>query len=122
MFKKWPDINIQGATGTGAGTGTPTTRIASLNKAFGSPSTLFNNMNNSQRGIVRKPVKKSAKSTNDEQDLKKWIVSSSTAVGAQKVFKVGKDRRKFLHDLCDQLSLDTPGLQLDHHSDNNSTG
>ena len=50
----------------------------------------------------------------DKTDLDEWIKFAT--IGDQKKFKVGKDRRKKLHDLCDSLQRQHPGLVLTHNS------
>ena len=55
-------------------------------------------------------------SPDDEQKLRDWL--STAAVGAQKVFKVGKERRKYLHRLCEfTIPAECPGLVLDTYSE-----
>ena len=60
----------------------------------------------------------------DRRRLLDWM--SAAAAGSSIVFKVGKDRRKRLHRLCDKLSqssiLRSRGLVLDHLSNGQSRG
>lgn len=63
------------------------------------------------------PLVSSNKSKNiydDKVELEEWIATAS--VGDRKEFKVGKDRRKKLHDLCDAMQKRQPGLRLTHGS------
>ena len=68
--------------------------------------------------ITRTPraVKRHIKSTDDEKVLCDWINSTSTSIGSQKVLKLRKERRLYIHKLCDQLESENPGLRLEHHS------
>ena len=58
-------------------------------------------------------------SLQDEQELRTWL--STALVGHVKEFRVGKDRRQRLHDLCDDLNeqLRSRGQLLDHASEVN---
>jgi hypothetical protein len=51
----------------------------------------------------------------DEEKLLAWITAGAQ-VGDTMDFKVGKARRKQLHDACDALQRELPGLRLDHSS------
>jgi ERCC4-type nuclease len=61
------------------------------------------------------PARKTKHSDDDERELRQWIASA--AVGSQKVWKIGKDRRKYLHRLCDLMMDEIHGLHLEHHSE-----
>ena len=50
----------------------------------------------------------------DKAELEQWVARSE--VGNRYDFKVGKDRRKHLHRLCDTLQENYPGLLLTHSS------
>jgi len=56
----------------------------------------------------------------DRSQLEQWIATAR--VGERKEFKVGKDRRKRLHDCCDDLQKARPGLLLTHGSSGQSRG
>jgi len=59
-----------------------------------------------------------ATSARDEQELRDWL--RTAAVGHVKEFNVGKDRRRRLHDFCDELNrtvLRGGGTKLAHESD-----
>ena len=50
----------------------------------------------------------------DEEKLRDWVLSAKLNETID--FKVGKTRRKHLHDLCDALEREFPGLRLHHSS------
>jgi len=66
--------------------------------------------------VPRSRGKASASSQKDEQELRDWVRTAS--VGQQKEFVVGKARRKYLHDLCDDLNIGLGNRQLTHSSTN----
>jgi hypothetical protein len=73
----------------------------------------------SHRGTSK--VKHSGLSENSKKDfieLRAWVLTA--AIGNQNVFKVGKDRRRALHDECDMLNSDLAksGRSLRHESSN----
>lgn len=68
-------------------------------------------------GVVRSPTRTvGTNSRSDEQELRQWVETAH--VGRQKVFQVGKQRRKHLHGVCDDLNqtLRGVGLRLKHES------
>lgn len=130
IFKKWPDIKNRTSSSTPT---TSTWNIGAVNLAaidpFYSPTGIQSvaSIQNHQNNIVthsasltvepnRPPKRKVEKSLEDEQELNKWIASSP--IGSQKVFKVSKERRMYLHQLCDYLNNTNKGLALDHQSTN----
>jgi len=102
MRQKWPDIKESVQADDVFGGGDDAYTFGPVQSFVGSQ--------------VRSSAKqKSEKSGDDGQELRKWI--DSAVVGQQKVFKVGKARRQFLHNLCDQLEQERPGLRLEHQSE-----
>lgn len=59
----------------------------------------------------------SAHALRDEKELRDWVMTAS--VGHQKMFQVGKSRRKHLHDVCHELNalLAQSGKALRHASE-----
>ena len=57
-------------------------------------------------------------SRKDREELRAWVITAG--IGNQKLFKVGKDRRKKLHDACDELNMELAksGRYLKHESIN----
>lgn len=60
------------------------------------------------------PAKASKLSSDDERDFRQWLASAP--VMSQRVLTAGKQRRRYLHNLCDRLMQENPGLQLAHSS------
>ena len=52
----------------------------------------------------------------DEEKLRSWIATAQ--INGTMDFKVGKARRKQLHDACDDLECEMPGFKLAHSSTN----
>ena len=65
-----------------------------------------------------KTTKTSKFSDDDERELRQWVLSTNavSSVKSQKEFKVGKERRRYLHDVCEKLMEEIPGLILQHES------
>lgn len=66
------------------------------------------------------PAKKTKFSDDDERDLRQWLASAS--VLSQRVLNLGKQRRRYLHNLCDRLMEENPGLRIDHSSQGDRHG
>jgi len=84
---------------------------------LGTPASLHRPAGNVSIGLTPTPVASSSKSANMEADaveLKEWIATAS--VGDRKDFRVGRERRFRLHNLCDALQQQQPGLLLTHGS------
>jgi hypothetical protein len=84
---------------------------------LGTPASLHRPAGNVSIGLTPTPVTSSNKSANMEADgveLKEWIATAS--VGDRKDFRVGRERRFRLHNLCDALQQQKPGLLLTHSS------
>lgn len=78
------------------------------------PNLPFSMMNGSP---IMSPVRRGRRTAlvdKDEQELRDWLETAQP--GEQHKFRVGKDRRKFIHDLCQELEAQTPGLRLRHES------
>jgi hypothetical protein len=60
------------------------------------------------------PKKSSKLAENDERELRAW--AGTARIGQQKEFQVGKDRRKHLHDVCDNINRLLTGRRLMHES------
>lgn len=117
MLRKWPDIRANTSESVATATTpnlnmNPFASTAGLNSAF-SPGS---GMSLGRSTFSRTPTKKSVKSTDDEKELRDWVAMA--VKGDTKTFKVGKDRRLFLHRLCDVLEREHPGLRLGHSSSN----
>jgi hypothetical protein len=70
-----------------------------------------------QRLLKTPPARKGRRNDladKDEQELRDWLATAQP--GEQRKFKVGKERRKRIHDLCQELVDHTPGLRLRHES------
>jgi ERCC4-type nuclease len=69
-----------------------------------------------KRAPPREKAAQSYHASKDEEELRVW--STTARIGEQRIFKVGKQRRQQLHDLCDQLNqgLVPSGTQLQHES------
>eukprot|EP00435_Cladocopium_sp_Y103_P042181 s2868_g11.t1 len=66
---------------------------------------------------MNRVVKGTKKSEEDEEELARWL--STAAIGAEKEFQVGNDRRKYLHRRIDDFNLfQAPalGYRLEHDS------
>lgn len=85
--------------GIGAGIGTPASTPFEAN--FLSP-------------VLSGGRNKLANMENDRAELEEWLKTAS--VGDRKEFKVGRQRRFKLHNLCDALQRHHPGLLLTHGS------
>ena len=113
LLKKWPDTRQCANDGFGMGNvtvgfGTPS-RPANYNGIFASEAIA------PMLPLHIPPSRKTKHSDDDERELRQWIASA--AVGSQKVWKIGKDRRLYLHRLCDSMMHEIPGLRLEHHSE-----
>ena len=136
ILRKWPDIDVNRRNSTSTGIASTSrspfrSSVSTLGSVSGSVSTpipsaaipigegghFFGHAGGIPL-ITRTPraVKRHIKSTDDEKVLRDWINSPSTSIGAQKVLKLGKERRLYIHKLCDQLESENPGLRLEHHS------
>ena len=110
MFQKWP--NLRAETETNISAAWDDDRHEPLSFGFRSPFPSVASHHHITTSTLTR--KKSHLSANDEQELRDWL--KKAAVGQQKAFKVGKDRRKYLHNLCDQLEREHAGLSLQHES------
>ena len=111
MLQKWPDITRN------------TAPLDSDDTGFGNDPDIFHSPTSTRKrapagSTSRKATPKGAKSGDDEQELRAWV--DTAPLGSQKVFKVGKDRRYYLHNLCDKLEQTYPGLSLRHKSEQSS--
>ena len=79
----------------------------------GMASTLSPSASSSLRAAMRP-----AASGNDEDDLRSW--AATAAIGDEKTCSVGKDRRKHLHRVCDELNSTQSMWQLTHASHGSS--
>jgi ERCC4-type nuclease len=66
------------------------------------------------------PPKASKLSGDDEKEFYLWLTSAP--VMSQRVFAVGKQRRRYLHNVCDHLMQQNPGLLLEHSSQGDQRG
>jgi methyltransferase OMS1, mitochondrial len=64
--------------------------------------------------LAQPPHATNAVQGKDAQELQTWAIAAR--IGEQKEFKVGKDRRKHLHDLCDHLNTTFADKMLRHES------
>jgi ERCC4-type nuclease len=105
----------------------PADNSASVERSHETPANLFFNeavapgKKEAERTPPRKTAAQSNHSNKDEEELRMW--STSARIGEQHIFKVGKQRRQHLHDLCDQLNqgLGPSGNQLQHESVDRTT-
>jgi ERCC4-type nuclease len=110
LLKKWPDTETCARAGfrwngsLGGGGGTPSlTGFAAHSSASPFPSLAF-----------ASSAKTTKHSDVDERELRNWLATAPAY--SQKSWKIGKDRRKYLHRLCDQMMSENPGLVLQHES------
>jgi len=84
--------------------------------AFGTKRSPFRTPNRNRAGPTSaKMTRTKVLAEGDGEKLWGWIVSGAK-VGDAMDFKVGKSRRKQLHDACDALEREVPGLKLNHSS------
>ena len=109
--------------GGGGGGGGAAAAAAAAASPFGSPfrsssdNRLTGTLNPFQPfalGDVMTPGRSSSNADVDRAEFERWVASAK--VGDHKDFKVGKERRKALHRLCDALQENNPGLLLTHSS------
>lgn len=114
LFKVRPEVRDQIGTARAA---RPSTTIPSH---FDTPTAAgryvdpHNSFPDTRRAVSKRST--STLSAQDEDDLHAWVVAAD--IGDQKTFKVGKDRRRHLHGVCDEInsSLATTGKSLRHES------
>ena len=106
MLQKWPDI---------ARNASPLSQDIGVGDPDSFPSPGFARKRTPAGSSSRTATPKGAKSGDDEQELRAWV--DTAPAGSQKVFKVGKSRRHYLHNLCDKLEQTYPGLKFSHESE-----
>jgi hypothetical protein len=98
----------------------PPTAAAHASAHFGTPAHATRHFPTSNGSARPASAKRSANKLEDgdEEKLRDWVLSAG--VNETIAFSVGKARRKCLHDLCDRLEREVPGLRL-HHSSSHET-
>lgn len=123
LLQKNPDIQQQVQAVRGRSTVTPSsypltaTWSGSNAHTMADPATARNIFADLPDSAIQRPVAEGIAGV-DEQELREWL--EKALPGHQKEFNVGKDRRKRLRDLCDELNrtaLNGTGMQLHHESD-----
>ena len=112
------------AAGEGAGAGSGAFATGAARAAYGGNGGLpfhdpfartLNHIPSYLLGGVRStPISRSSNADGDRVELEQWIETAE--LGDQKEFKVGKERRKHLHRLCDTFQEQYPGLIFTHSS------
>jgi ERCC4-type nuclease len=111
MFEKWPDAKIPKSDHLVPPPGS-SSPASSAPRAPTTPPHRHSTTPTTTASASKTPNKKSS---DDEQGLRDFVLSDGS-VGDTKEFKVGKQRRKHLHQLCDRLEQGHPGLRLSHES------
>ena len=112
MLRKFPHDTTGGAARAAAAPVNNTGQILSGASIKRSP---FSTPNRAVRPASTKASRNKELAQGDGEKLLNWIMTTAQ-VGDTMDFKVGKARRKQLHDACDALEQDLPGLKLQHSS------
>jgi hypothetical protein len=112
MLRKFP----QGATGGAAArAAAPVNNTGQLLSGANIKRSPFRTPNHTVRPTSGKASRNKELAQGDGEKLLNWIITTAQ-VGDTMIFKIGKARRKQLHDACDALEQELPGLKLHHSS------
>ncbi|KAG7347817.1 ERCC4 domain containing protein [Nitzschia inconspicua] len=118
LLNKWPDTRACPRPGygwnnpprDGLGLRDPSAAMDPVARRVGSAHLILPD----EDDVLLLPIKENKQIDDDERDLRTWLATAS--VGSQKSWKMGKERRKYLHRICDRMMTHIPGLKLQHES------